>query len=63
MSLDEPENNSDDIHTEAAKIYRVVFLGSSGVGKTSIIDQFMSSEHSDVYENERDERNDNIDTR
>lgn len=31
------------------KIYRVVFLGSGEVGKTSIIDQFMSSEHADVY--------------
>jgi len=32
------------------KIYRVAFLGSGEVGKTSIIDQFMSSEHADVYE-------------
>jgi len=31
------------------KVYRVVFLGSTEVGKTSIIDQFMSSEHADVY--------------
>jgi len=31
-------------------IYRVVFIGSGEVGKTSIIDQFMSSEHADVYE-------------
>jgi len=34
------------------KIYRVAFLGASQVGKTSIIDQFMSSEHTDVYERE-----------
>lgn len=33
----------------ADKVYRVVFLGSGEVGKTSIIDQFMSSEHADVY--------------
>ena len=32
------------------KVYRVAFLGSDEVGKTSIIDQFMSSEHADVYE-------------
>jgi len=31
------------------KVYRVVFLGCTEVGKTSIIDQFMSSEHADVY--------------
>ena len=32
------------------KVYRVAFVGSAGVGKTSIINQFLSSEHSDVYE-------------
>ena len=37
------------------KIYRVAFLGSGEVGKTSIIDQFMSSEHADVYEDIEDE--------
>jgi len=37
------------------KIYRVAFLGSGEVGKTSIIDQFMSSEHADVYEDMEDE--------
>jgi len=30
------------------KVYRVVFMGSTEVGKTSIIDQF-SSDHADVY--------------
>ena len=33
-------------------IYRVAFVGSAGVGKTSIINQFLSSEHSDVYEDD-----------
>ena len=28
------------------------------VGKTSIIDQFMSSEHADVYENNNDDQED-----
>ena len=37
---------------ETCKVYRVAFLGSSEVGKTSIIDQFMSSEHADVFEND-----------
>jgi len=32
------------------KVYRVAFLGSGEVGKTSIIDQFMSSDHTDVYD-------------
>ena len=32
------------------KVYRVAFLGSGEVGKTSIIDQFMSSDHANVYE-------------
>jgi len=38
------------------KIYRVAFVGGSQVGKTSIIDQFMSSEHTDVYEREEHEQ-------
>ena len=46
---------ADIVETESLekipkKVYRVVFLGSEEVGKTSIIDQFMSSEHADVYE-------------
>jgi hypothetical protein len=56
----------DSIIDEPSKIYRVAFLGSGAVGKTSIIDQFMSSEHSDVYENAHQGENrcsDNIDTR
>ncbi|XP_023349355.1 ras-related protein Rap-2a [Eurytemora carolleeae] len=31
-------------------VYRVAFLGCSQVGKSSIIEQFMSSDHADVYE-------------
>ena len=37
------------------KAFRVVFLGGSEVGKTSIIEQFMSSEHADVYENNNED--------
>jgi len=49
-----PENEEPQL-----KSYRVAFLGASSVGKTSIIDQFMSSEHTDVYErNEQDDQND-----
>ena len=49
------DNLSDNIIKEKVdkhpkKIYRVAFLGGGEVGKTSIIDQFMSSEHADVYE-------------
>ena len=33
------------------KIHRVLFLGSQGVGKSSLIDQLMSSEHTNVYQN------------
>ena len=52
----------EHILVEQSKIYRVAFLGSGSVGKTSIIEQFMSSEHSDVYENDK-RCSDNIDTR
>ena len=37
------------------KIHRVVFLGSQGVGKSSLIDQLMSSEHTNVYQNNMEE--------
>ena len=37
------------------KSYRILFLGGREVGKTSIIDQFMSSDHADVYENSLEE--------
>ena len=47
------ENEKVDKHPK--KIYRVAFLGSDAVGKTSIIDQFMSSEHADVYEDIQEE--------
>ena len=54
------DNLTDDIIKEKVdkhpnKIYRVAFLGSEEVGKTSIIDQFMSSEHADVYEDMNEE--------
>ena len=37
------------------KSYRILFSGGREVGKTSIIDQFMSSDHADVYENSLEE--------
>jgi len=40
------------------KAFRIAFLGGREVGKTSIIDQFMSSEHADVYENNNDDQED-----
>ena len=40
----------EKVDKDPKKIYRVAFLGGGEVGKTSIIDQFMSSEHADVYE-------------
>ena len=43
-------NENEKVEKHPNKIYRVAFLGSEEVGKTSIIDQFMSSEHADVYE-------------
>ena len=55
-------NNTDNQHE---KVFRVVFLGGREVGKSSIIHQFMSSEHTDVFEDnldneeEEDEHNKN----
>jgi len=40
----------EKVEKHPKKIYRVAFIGSREVGKTSIIDQFMSSEHADVYD-------------
>ena len=45
------------------KIHRVVFLGSPAVGKSSLIDQLMSSEHTNVYQNNVESRESNYDER
>ena len=45
------------------RCFRVVFLGGREVGKTSIMDQFMSSEHADVYENNNEEGEDSHDNK
>ena len=42
------ENENDMIISD--KTHRVVFLGSQAVGKSSLIDQLMSSEHTNVYQ-------------
>ena len=44
----------ESLTEESSKMYRVAFVGSGAVGKTSIISQFMSSDHSDVYENDQE---------
>ena len=49
---DEAARNNINKHD---KSYRILFLGGREVGKTSIIDQFMSSDHADVYENTLEE--------
>jgi len=47
-----------------SKLYRVAFIGCSEVGKTSIMEQFMSSEHADVYDDkELDIQEEEIDSR
>jgi len=52
INIHESEDNiiKEKVDKDPKKIYRVAFLGGGEVGKTSIIDQFMSSEHADVYE-------------
>eukprot|EP00092_Neocalanus_flemingeri_P005271 GFUD01005671.1.p1 GENE.GFUD01005671.1~~GFUD01005671.1.p1 ORF type:complete len:411 (-),score=141.87 GFUD01005671.1:59-1291(-) len=49
-------NESEIVDKHPKKVYRIAFLGSGEVGKTSIIDQFMSSEHADVYEDIQEEK-------
>ena len=46
-------NENDMIISD--KTHRVVFLGSQAVGKSSLIDQLMSSEHTNVYQNNIEE--------
>ena len=45
------------------KIHSVVFLGSQGVGKSSLIDQLMSSEHTNVYQNNAEDAEKNSEER
>ena len=45
------------------KIHRVVFLGSQAVGKSSLIDQLMSSEHTNVYQNNVEDAKKNCEER
>ena len=52
----EPSHTSTVHHQE--KAFRVVFLGGREVGKSSIIHQFMSSEHTDVFEDNLDNEED-----
>lgn len=55
------EQRRDNRDTD--RCFRVVFLGGREVGKTSIVDQFMSSDHADVYENNNEEREDSHDNK
>jgi len=50
ITQSEESKEKEEVDDDPKKIYRVLFIGSGEVGKTSIIDQFMSSEHADVYE-------------
>ena len=47
-------DRSSSTHGDQEKPFRVVFLGGREVGKSSIIHQFMSSEHTDVFEDNLD---------
>ena len=47
-------NLSSNATRDQEKPFRVVFLGGREVGKSSIIHQFMSSEHTDVFEDNLD---------
>ena len=47
-------DHSSNTHGDQEKPFRVVFLGGREVGKSSIIHQFMSSEHTDVFEDNLD---------
>ena len=56
MQNERTEGNEDENGMIVSdKIHRVVFLGSQGVGKSSLIDQLMSSEHTNVYQNNVEE--------
>ena len=39
----------EDLH-EAADCHRVVMLGATGVGKTALTNQFMTSDYSNTYD-------------
>ena len=57
MIIPAPAMKSESIESlteESSQMYRVAFVGGGAVGKTSIISQFMSSDHSDVYENDEE---------
>ena len=49
----EVQHSSSNLRDQE-KPFRVVFLGGREVGKSSIIHQFMSSEHTDVFEDNLD---------
>ena len=52
-----PELASNNLRDQE-KPFRVVFMGGREVGKSSIIHQFMSSEHTDVFEDNLDNEED-----
>lgn len=43
-------DNSDSDEIEEISKYRVVMLGDSGVGKTALVSQFMTSEYMNTYD-------------
>ena len=48
----EEEDDSEDVEEvqEDSRPYSVVFLGAEAVGKSSLIEQFMSTDHCNVYQ-------------
>ena len=58
--LEEEEVNEEDYVLDP-KIYKVSFIGGKSVGKGSLINQLMSSDHTNVYQNNDDEEDDDDD--
>lgn len=64
MKEERTEDNEDENGMIISdKIHRVVFLGSQAVGKSSLIDQLMSSEHTNVYQDNVDDAEKNCEER
>ena len=54
--------SSESDSATLGKVYCVALLGHTAVGKTSLIDQFESSDHADVYRGETDSQRNNTGT-
>ena len=58
--LEEEEVNEEDYVLDP-KIYKVSFIGGKSVGKGSLINQLMSSDHTNVYQNNDEEEEEDDD--